>query len=123
MIPLAPPVSMAKAKLCCKTKCAKMGAMVKPDGAQGKHCHHQKGPFDCCKENCAQFVTYEKPDAYVATETQSTESLKHSPVIIWLATIDTSTLSSNLISRFPNEIRRSKPKDPPIYVIHSSFLI
>jgi hypothetical protein len=123
MIPLTPPVSLAKAKLCCKTKCAKMGGMVKSGGSQTKHCHHQKSPIDCCKENCSQFVTYEKPDPVLAIQTYSSESLEQSPIVIWVAPITPILEKSKLSLRGLDEIKRSKPQNPPIYLFHSSFLI
>jgi hypothetical protein len=123
MIPLTPPVSLAKAKLCCKTKCAKMGEMVKSSGPQTKHCHHQKSPIDCCKENCSQFVTFEKPNPVLAIQTHFAESLEQPPVVIWVAPITEIFEKSKLSLKVLDEFKRSKAKNPPIYLSHSSFLI
>ncbi|GEM_PF-3580571 len=123
MIPLAPLVSTAKAKLCRQTICARMDATVKNGGAPSKHCHHLKEPIDCCKENGSQFVTYEEPETFLTIIKGSGESLEKSPVMDWVTTIDTSLDNSNLTFRYPNKIKRSKSNSPPVYVSHSSFLI
>ncbi len=123
MIPLTPPISLAKAKLCCKTKCAKMSGKIKDNGSQTKYCHHHKSPIDCCKENCSQFVAYEKPNPFFAIKAHSIENLEQSPVMIWVVPIAEILEKSKLSFRFLDEIKRSKPQNPPIYLSHSSFLI
>jgi hypothetical protein len=123
MIPLSPPISLAKAKLCCKTKCAKMGGMINSSESQSKHCRHQKNPIDCCKENCSQFVVFEKPNSDFAIQTPTAESLEQFPIWTWVIPIAGGLEKSKPKFRFLDEIKRSSPQNPPVYLSHSSFLI
>ncbi len=122
-LPIAPPVSLAKAKLCCKTKCAKMAAMIKAGSAESKHCHHKKNPVDCCAENCSKFITYEKPKTPIANKTRSDKSIGFAPILVWIASLEPSLVKSHSVSHPLKEPGPSKLKNPPLYIVHSKFLI
>jgi len=124
VIPLSPPVSFAKAKICCKKKCNKMmGAMAQSEQQSTKHCNHKKSPIDCCQENCSKIITHEKSEQF--------------PLIAKrLVVASPSLIASNLSVISNASVQLSKPplrqyldsyrikiKNPPIFITVSSFLI
>lgn len=124
VIPFSPPVSFAKAKMCCKTKCSKMmGAMAKSKQKPIKHCDHKKNPVNCCQKNCSNIITFEKSER-ISLVGKRIEVASPQLVLISL-----NTLSHHLvpISKFPLKSNFDsysyRIKNPPIFITISSFII
>lgn len=124
VIPFSPPVSFAKAKMCCKTKCSKMmGAMTESKQKPIKHCDHKKSPVNCCQENCSNLITFEtsEPISFIGKRIEvAPPQISNLCVNI----ISTSSLQSTTLSlQQYQEPYRHKIKSPPIFITISSFLI
>jgi hypothetical protein len=124
VIPFSPPVSFAKAKICCKTKCSKMmGAMAESKQKPIKHCDHKNNPVNCCQKNCSNIITFEK------SERISLVGKRIGVASPQLVLISLSALSHNVvpISKFPLKSNFDsysyKIKSPPIFITISSFII
>lgn len=124
VIPLAPAVSLAEAKICCKKKCSKMmRSMVKSGQESVNHCNHKSGPVDCCEKNCSDFLSYEKSERYSVLGSRL--GMESSPLNISFLTVHSETISypPNFHSKHDLEPFHDKTKNPPIFIKHSSLLI
>jgi hypothetical protein len=124
VIPFSPPVSLAKAKMCCKKKCSKMMvSMAESEQKPIKHCNHKKSPIDCCQENCSKIITYEKPERF-SLVSKKVEVASPQISISVVSIISDSSLPP---TKFPLkqylDSYRHKIKNPPIFITISSFLI
>ena len=124
VIPFSPPVSLAKAKMCCQKKCSKMmGVMAESEQKPTKHCDHKKNPVDCCQKNCSNIITYEKSEQ-ISLVGKRIEIASPQLTAICLSVISD---SSHQPSKFPLkhylEPYLHKIKNPPIFITNSSLLI
>ena len=124
VIPFSPPVSFAKAKMCCKTKCSKMmGAMTETEQKPIKHCDHKKNPANCCQENCSNIITFEKSERIFLVgkriEITSPHLTIHCVCVISAFSLQPTTFP---LKQY-REPYRHKIKSPPIFIAISSFLI
>lgn len=126
LVPITPGISLAKAKLCCKKLCPKQVKTPPPK------CHGSKAaipleksePGNCCKTDCLQAVLNTPVTAL--TYTSGLHSViqleKNYPDISESVPVSLYRAPPNGFS-IPRSSIFSFPVDPPLFLMHASFLI
>ena len=124
VVPFSPPVSLAKAKICCKKKCSKMmGAMAQSEQQSTKHCNHKKSPIDCCQENCSKIITYEKPERFPIVGKRIGYGFPQATITCLSVISDTTIQPPKFPLKYFQDSYSYKIKSLPIFISVSSFLI
>ena len=124
VIPFSPPVSLAKAKICCQKKCSKMmGVMAESEQKPTKHCDHKKNPVDCCQKNCSNIITYEKSEQISLVGKRIGIASPQLTAICLSVISDSSLQPSKLPLKHYPDSYSYKIKSLPIFITISSFLI
>ena len=124
IIPLSAPASMAKAKMCCKNKCSHMlrsAAQSQPKPIN--HCDHKKSPVNCCQENCSKIIGNDISDRLSGLKSRvNLESSQPTHSLFTLTgNIEVPTSENRL--KFKSESVFYPTSSPPLFVLHSSYLI